>query len=207
MGTDIYGGIEYRHPGVGSDYYEGEPWITALDLWPLYDRVDYPAFGCLFGVRNDAGFRPLAAGRGLPADVSGRLREQLGPWVTGSETAGASWVSWAELAALDPSSGPEHYRGRLTWWVTPGSRMLHQRFVPADWPGDVLTRLGTPPQGLGDAAGLVEWTAGEYRCRYEPLTAGTVLGEGTGWPQVFAVVKALADRFGDDAVRLVVAFG
>lgn len=25
VGTDIYGGIEYRHPGAGSDWYEGEP--------------------------------------------------------------------------------------------------------------------------------------------------------------------------------------
>jgi len=38
------------------------------------------------------------------------------------------------------------------------------------------------------------------------LTAGTVLGPETHWPHVFAVTKALADRFGDDCVRLVVAF-
>jgi hypothetical protein len=38
------------------------------------------------------------------------------------------------------------------------------------------------------------------------LTAGTVLGPETHWPHVFAVMKALADRFGDDGVRLVVAF-
>jgi hypothetical protein len=44
------------------------------------------------------------------------------------------------------------------------------------------------------------------RCTYEPLTAGVVLGEGTHWPHVFSVMKALAGRFGEDGVRLVVAF-
>ncbi|MBP2055652.1 stress response protein SCP2 [Streptomyces griseochromogenes] len=48
----IHGGIEFRHPGVDTDYYIGEPWVTAMDLWPLYDETDYAAFGCLFGVRN-----------------------------------------------------------------------------------------------------------------------------------------------------------
>lgn len=42
-------------------------------------------------------------------------------------------------------------------------------------------------------------------CAYEPLTVGAV-GPETHWPHVFAVMKALADRFGDDGVRLVVAF-
>ncbi|MGV9568604.1 hypothetical protein ACWDRX_02820 [Streptomyces nigra] len=43
-------------------------------------------------------------------------------------------------------------------------------------------------------------------CAYEPLTAGTVLGPDSDWPHVFAVMRALAGRFGDDGVRLVVAF-
>ncbi|MFJ4188816.1 hypothetical protein [Kitasatospora sp. NPDC089509] len=206
MSTDIYGGIEYRHPGVGGDYYEGEPWIATLDLWPLYDQVDYAAFGCLFGVRNNAGFRPLAAGRGLPEDVSSRLREQLEPWLSNGGLVEASWVTWAELAGLDPTTRSERFAGRLSWSTASPGR-TSQRYVPADWPAEVTDQLGAPPHGLAQAESPVEWTAGEYRCRYEPLTVGTVLGEGTGWPHVFAVMKALADRFGDEAVRLVVAFG
>ncbi|MYS46917.1 hypothetical protein GTY23_38200 [Streptomyces sp. SID5998] len=56
MSTDVHGGIEFRHPHADTDYYDGEPWVAAMDLWPLYDETDYAAFGCLFGVRNYAGF-------------------------------------------------------------------------------------------------------------------------------------------------------
>ncbi|MFE2663719.1 hypothetical protein [Streptomyces mirabilis] len=49
-------------------------------------------------------------------------------------------------------------------------------------------------------------TTDELACTYEPLTVGAVLGHETHWPHVFAVMKALAGRLGDDGVRLVVAF-
>jgi hypothetical protein len=121
-----------------------------MELWPLYDQRDYAAFGCLFGVRNQAGYRPLAAGRGLPRDVSSGLRAESEPWVAEGHLTGATWVSWAEIAALDPGSAPDHYVG--------------------------------------------------------PLTADSILGGESHWKHVFAVMKALADRFGEEAVRLVVAF-
>lgn len=206
MSTDIHGGIEFRHPDVGADYYEGEPWIAAMDLWPLYDQSDYAAFGCLFGVRNYAGFRPLAADRGLPPDLSRGLREQLEPSVDVGDLTGATWVSWAELAALDPASAPDHYVGRLTWATSALPSLLHQQLVPAQWPPEVLAVVGPPPRELGLAAQSSEWTSGDLQCRYEPLTAGSILGDGSHWPHVFAVMKSLAGRFGNDAVRLVVAF-
>ncbi|MGW0957703.1 hypothetical protein ACWD4K_01325 [Streptomyces gelaticus] len=141
MSTDIYGGIEYRHPGVGTDYYEGEPWITAMDLWPLYDQSDYAAFGCLFGVRNYAGFRPLAADRGLPPDLSSGRREQLRALVDAGDLTGATWVSWAEIAALDLASAPDHYACRLTWSTSSLPSLLHQQLVPTQWPRKSLQRL------------------------------------------------------------------
>ncbi|MFJ8994251.1 hypothetical protein ACIRQH_28105 [Streptomyces sp. NPDC102279] len=52
----------------------------------------------------------------------------------------------------------------------------------------------------------MEWITDELSHRYEPLTVGAVLGHETHWPHVFAVMKALAGRFGGDGVRLVVAF-
>ncbi|MFI9599703.1 hypothetical protein ACIHCX_07445 [Streptomyces sp. NPDC052043] len=68
LSTDIHGGIEFRHPDVGADYYDGEPWVAAMDLWPLCDETDDAAFGFLFGLNNYAGFQPLAPERGLPLD-------------------------------------------------------------------------------------------------------------------------------------------
>ncbi|MGW7380605.1 hypothetical protein [Streptomyces sp. NPDC054794] len=168
MSTDIHGGIEFRHPGVDTDYYEGEPWVAAMDLWPLYDETDYAAFGCLFGVRNYAGFQPLAPDRGLPVDLSSGMREHLGSCVAEGSLYGASWVSWAELASMDLAA--------------------------------------VSPTDLHSVTERVERTADGGMCTYEPRTVGAVLGPGTDWPHVFAVMKALAGRFGDDGVRLVVAF-
>ncbi|MER7850907.1 hypothetical protein ABTZ03_44080 [Kitasatospora sp. NPDC096077] len=206
MSTDIHGGIEFRHPGVDAGYYDGEPWAMAMDLWPLYDQSDYAAFGCLFGVRNYAGFRPLAADRGLPPDLSGGLRAELEPMVEAGDLHGATWVSWAEISRLDSASTPVHYTGRLTWSTVSLPSLLHQQLVPDQWPSDALDAVGPPPIGLDRSAHLTEWNAGDLHCRYEPLTAGSLLGSPSQWPHVFAVMKALADRFGEEEVRLVVAF-
>lgn len=205
VSTDIHGGIEFRHLGTGSDYYEGEPWVAAMDLWPLYDQTDYAAFGCLFGVRNYAGFRPLAAERGLPSDLSSGLRAQLESSVAAGDLRSASWVSWAELAGLDPSTDPDHFVGRLTWSTLSLPSTQHQRLVPASWPEDVRAEVGVP-DGLHPTTERLDWTTQNLHCTYEALKTGVVLGDGSHWPHVFAVMKALAGRFGEEAVRLVVAF-
>lgn len=200
MGTDIHGVIEFRHPGAGQDWYDDEPWVPALDLWPLYDERDYAAFGLLFGVRNAAGFRPLAEGRGLPGDASGEVRARL----DGLESR--SWVLWSELAATDPTTAPGHFVGRLGWSAPDKPWLSHRRLVPAVWPADVLAATGPPPEL--DALRATTWTGPDQRhYRYEPLTAGHLLGQDTHWPHVFAVMRALAGRYGDDRVRLVVGFG
>ncbi|MEV7387833.1 MULTISPECIES: hypothetical protein [unclassified Streptomyces] len=206
MGTDIYGGIEFRHPYAGTEDYDGEPWVTAMDLWPLYDETDYTAFGLLFGVRNYVGFRPLAAGRGLPADLSSNMRSVLCSWIDQGEMDSASWVSWAEIASVDPATAPEHYVGRVTWHQRSQPAIRRSQLVSRSWPAEVLAMVGVPPFDPHGTSERVEWTTEDLSCAYEPLTVGSVLSPQTHWPHVFAVMKALADRFGDDSVRLVVAF-
>jgi len=66
--------------------------------------------------------------------------------------------------------------------------------------------VGLPPTDSHSASERIEWTTRDLVCAYEPLTIKSVLGPTTHWPHVFAVMKALAGRFGDDGVRLVVAF-
>ncbi|SHI43402.1 hypothetical protein [Streptomyces sp. 3214.6] len=206
MGTDIYGGIEFRHPYAGTDDYDGEPWVTAMDLWPLYDETDYRAFGLLFGVRNYAGFPPLAPGRGLPDDLSSGMRSQLGSWVALGEMDSASWVNWGELASIDPAAGPENFVGRVTWHKKSLPSTRYGQLVSHQWPSEVLSVVGVPPVDRRSTSERVEWTIDDLVCAYEPLNMGAVLGPETHWPHVFAVMKALAGRFGDDGVRLVVAF-
>ncbi|MDA5140733.1 hypothetical protein PEM37_04385 [Streptomyces sp. AD681] len=66
--------------------------------------------------------------------------------------------------------------------------------------------MGVPPADSYSPSEHVEWIISDLVCTYEPLTVGGVLGPTTHWPHVFAVMKALAGRFGADSVRLVVAF-
>lgn len=86
-------------------------WKAAARLDCLNTTRDYDAFGCLFGVMNLAGFRPAAADRGLPADASELVRQQHralyqpARWTT--------WVSWAEIAAIDWDEPAEYTDARL----------------------------------------------------------------------------------------------
>lgn len=41
VGTDIYGAIEYRNPNEDEDWFEGEPWVRAIDVNSLHDDFDY----------------------------------------------------------------------------------------------------------------------------------------------------------------------
>ncbi|MGW3344602.1 hypothetical protein ACWDA3_14915 [Nonomuraea rubra] len=114
MSTDIYGFIETRHPHAGEDWHEGEAWTVCMPLYPLYDDQDYESFGCLFGVRNQRGWPPVAAGRGLPADASEMVRADYeNSALIDAAVHGCTWISWAELRDLDMTvAAPEH--GPLT---------------------------------------------------------------------------------------------
>lgn len=80
-------------------------WYAVIDAGELLDR-NYDAFGMLFGVRNRAGFAPVADHRGLPADVSDSVREHGTPpedaddemWICYHSP---TWVSWAEIKAIN----------------------------------------------------------------------------------------------------------
>lgn len=98
MGADIHGFIECRGT-YGTLDEEDSSWHAAIDLDLLYGGRSYDAFGCLFGVRNYAGFRPLAEGRGLPSDVTAEVRHAYegAPDLFHS----ASWIGWEELGAAD----------------------------------------------------------------------------------------------------------
>ncbi|OMI39808.1 hypothetical protein [Streptomyces sparsogenes] len=133
-----------------------------MDLSPLYSGNDYTAFGCLFGVRNHAGWAPVAAGRGLPDDASAQVRRDYEQWAPLGALHSATWVTWQELEALVGSS-------------------------PA------TARPGT-------------WTSGSAKLGFHRVTRGQALGPGSGWEHVFAVMKALAGRFGPQGVRLVAYF-
>ncbi len=70
-----------------------------------------------------------------------------------------------------------------------------------------MDAYGTPPSGASPVeAPAGRWEVSGATLEYRPVTRRDVLGPGTGWEHVFAVMQALAGRFGPGGVRLVVWF-
>ncbi len=207
--TDIYGFIEVRHPSADEDWYEGEPWLTSMSLYPLYTDSDYAAFGCLFGVRDWLGWTPVSAGHGLPADVSEQVRADYeGCARSDAAVHGCTWVSWSQLRDLDMSARPAA-RGMLAVRSGPTSmpHTIRRYRIDDRWPDEVVEQYGIPPLGVSPTvASAGRWQVAGATLEYGPVTRLHVLGPGTGWEHVFSVMRALAERFGDDGVRLVVWF-
>src|SRR5579862_3951621 len=97
MGTNIYGWVEVR-----SLYVEEPLWMAVLQIWPLLER-NYLMFGSLFGVRNLAGFRPVAPERGIPADASTEVKQEFTADQAEypAQSHWPSWISWQEIKAID----------------------------------------------------------------------------------------------------------
>lgn len=56
---------------------------------------------CLFGVRNSFGFRPVAEDPGFPDDASVGLSSDYAVYAGPGDTFGTTWVTWAEVTAVD----------------------------------------------------------------------------------------------------------
>lgn len=96
MGCDIHGRVEVDRASKFDD--EEGWWSVASHLSPFVGRR-YDAFGCLFGVRNNAGFEPIAADRGIPDDAARKTREAHESW--GRDAHSESFITYAELQDVD----------------------------------------------------------------------------------------------------------
>ncbi|MFF4852467.1 hypothetical protein [Streptomyces sp. NPDC001194] len=200
MGTDMHGFIECRDE-------DDRRWNGAIDIAHLYDGRSYAAFGALFGVRDATSFRPLAEYRGLPADVSPESLAGFASW--SPDAAGASWITWAELAAADWDEAAnevddcvhEFRRGPEGTWEMHGRNTGLDRFAELARPAapEALYRAGrTYPDGT-------EWLDGDRLFRVGRLRRKDAVLDGE-WGAVWSVMRTLASRYGDEGVRLVVWF-
>ncbi|GAB1644236.1 hypothetical protein [Krasilnikovia sp. MM14-A1259] len=214
MGTDIYGAIEVRDL-IGATALDGSisaaskqeaRWMHCMDLYPLYPGGDYSPLGCLFGIRNWNGWEPVAEGRGLPADVSETVGKDYEHDAEIDQAVGGStWVSWPELRDLDMTVTPLA-RGVLEVNQN-GSGLYHCYRIEDEWPADVVAEYG--PSLAGESPVSVaygSWQHGTTTFTYKKVTRNDVLGPGTGWEHVFAVMRTLAERYGEEGVRLVAWF-
>ncbi|MFE1318390.1 hypothetical protein [Kitasatospora phosalacinea] len=197
MGTDISGFVECRAR------YGSGAWQAAIDLELLLDSRDYDAFGCLFGVRNYANFRPLAAGRGLPADASAAVLTARDEFPLHSDT---TWIGWDELAAVDWDEPAEDTDSRLHQFrqTEHGPRFVGK----AGWSARFAEALGLTPPAPGEPLPTwpegTEWQIGDTRYRAVRLTRREAVGPR--WQPLLALMSTLGELHGAENVRLVVWF-
>ncbi|MER5639531.1 hypothetical protein ABT095_21550 [Kitasatospora sp. NPDC002227] len=206
MGTDISGLVECRAWRL---HEEGEPvWHAAVNLFMLYRGRDYDAFGCLFGVRNYANFRPLAAGRGRPADASDAVRAELDRLAQWPESvSGTSWITWAELKAVDwteltekDDSRIHEYRRTADGLEYVGKSAWSREFAEVSGiDRRVSEQEPTWPEGS-------EWRSGDRVYRSTRISRRDAVEENGEWQPVWTVMETLAALHGDENVRLVVWF-
>ncbi|HEY0698109.1 MAG TPA: hypothetical protein VGD43_09910 [Micromonospora sp.] len=195
MGTDIAGGVEIRPDGPGSSWKLAD---VSLDALPRH----YDAFGLLFGVRNHAGFEPVAPGRGLPEDASPEL---LGLQLADSEH-GHTWVAWTQLAHIDWSAQAPRVDDRIHEYelTSQGPRFKgkaghHGRAWRAVAGEQADPRGSSYPEGT-------EWRTADRMWRVERLSHGEVLRADPQLRALLSSMRDLAERYGEDNVRLVVWF-
>ncbi len=179
--------------------------MLALDLSLLCFDGDHTAFGCLFGVRNTAGWDPVVPARGLPSDASAGVLRQYEEYR--NEWHSPTWATWKELRDIDLGETPVGVRGLVTALDTADSALHRLYWVSDVWNASLVERFGVPPLGgTPVAADYGEWAVGDARLRYERFTRRQAIGPGSDWEHVFNVMEALAGRFGAEGVRLVVYF-
>ncbi|MFF6777174.1 hypothetical protein ACFY8W_26980 [Streptomyces sp. NPDC012637] len=189
MGTDIRGFPECRSTYRTLDVDDASR-HAAISLDLLYGGRDYEAFGCLFGVRNHAGFRPLAGHRDLPPDAAAGTRAEFGLW--GRDAHGASWIGWPELTRVDWSEPAERPDERAD---------LYRRGADGDWVFSGKVFPDRPDRAEGET-----WERDGVLLRMGRMTRREAVPADGEWRPVWATMGALAEVHGDENVRLVVWF-
>ncbi len=199
MGTDIHGWIEIALQPFPED---DKSWVALVDVLFLFWR-DYDLFGCLFGVRNYADFRPLAPDRGIPEDASTTVREGFF-----KEAENPSWILWSELKAVDweEETLTPHVRLNEYHYDENGELKLYQS--GGGWTTDIEKATGvTRDQFWAPDHHWLEGQEWEFEgkiFRTERIKRKVVLNGS--FKDVMAIMQVLGNRFGDENVRLVVWF-
>ena len=211
MGWDITGMIECRASTTAHEAV----WIAVRGLNSLYEGRNYDSFGSLFGWKNYANFRPIAEGRGLPPDVSSEVKEDCERY--DGEEAGTTWISWAEIKAIDWEEESEQADSRIHRYErNDQGELIYKR--KAIWDRE-FTELLESQQGVTEAGMLLsaiealvmkpvraegqQWEKGNVVYRAEKLKRKEICND---WLATFKVMQELAVTYGDDGVRLIVWF-
>ena len=184
--SDIYGAVEIRSVGI---------WLSVIDISSLLMK-HFDLHGCLFGIDNYAGYSPLFADRGLPPDCSDAILTDTQQYM--SENGHPSWVLWSELRVVDWQERAPVRDQRITEFI----REEESEIKVTKWLNDpnwawVRAALDRDPEAEILADGRV--------FRRLVLRRSDCLVD-TDFPLLMELMACLAERFGDDNVRMVVWF-
>jgi len=186
MTTDVNGWVEWR-------------WNEADDEWTGVIKIgmivagNYDMYGCLFGVRNYTGFRPVAYNRGLPTNASDETKAEYTQY--GTEAFSPSWIAWPEIAAIDWSEEALDYRV-YHYKRYDNGQVVYQQMKS-------LTR--NHPRFEDMYEGMM-WEEGDTVYKVQSIRKQTILDILPGWQLIFEMMAVMAMRYGNENVRLVVWF-
>ncbi|GIH21444.1 hypothetical protein Raf01_96160 [Rugosimonospora africana] len=209
VGVDIDGFIEVRPWPSWPDLPHEIEWEAAARLDCLYATRNYDAFGCLFGVMNYAGFRPVAADRGLPPDASEQAQQSFRDADADAGRLWPTWIGWDEIQQVDWNESAEHADARLHryerdnagQWILRGKASWSREALEAQ--GVSMPQPGTAPNIWPDGS---VWTNGDVQFRAERLTRRDAIPDEGNWHPVWEVMAVLGRLHGDENCRLVVWF-
>ncbi|TYC76333.1 hypothetical protein EH183_01495 [Streptomyces sp. CB01881] len=120
---------------------------------------------------------------------------------------GVTWITWAELKAVDWNEPAERPDGRLHQYrqTADGLRLTGK----AGWCPRFAQAVGLPESAMGQPQEWPEgseWLIDGILYRAETMRRREAVTEDGEWKPVWTVMEALASTHGDDNVRLVVWF-
>lgn len=185
-----------------------EHWTGVIKLHAIIANRNREVFAWLFGVCWNADnplhhdLPPIAAERGLPADVSYDTARSYADTVPilPKEYFGATWVTLAEVQAIDWDQPIEE---RITV-----SRHGKYPFGMRYWRSQFLQEHADLVPGPAETLHPdMEWTVGDMDYRVDAMRRRDVLNPD--WQVLLRMMDALATRWteGSSFVRLVVWFG
>lgn len=187
MGTDIHGWIEIK-----TNWGE---WAGLIKIDLLVER-NRDLFGCLFGVTNHANFKPIAAQRGFPSDLSEEVTQEILWWEEEDGTApeNPTWITWEEIKGIDWEEES----------VEPDSRAHRYRKTET---GE-LEYVGKGIGGLADSSWQVlergeTLEVGDIVFKLEKIKRKEILASAQ---LLFSWMEKVAKDFKEPSIRLVVWF-
>lgn len=195
MGCDIHGHIE-----VDKSHNEDVTrWISAGTLFPFVGR-SYDAFGCLFGVRNYSNFNPVAPDRGIPRPMSRSAKEDYESWKQDAHSQ--SFLNYTEIQDIDWDETADEVDARYS--------VLDENKEPtgtkfALGPASGWNEIVEENKEAIEAGEPVPNESGDQHIQKRKLTRGEALSGAWQW-LLHDYMGMLADRFGEENVRVVVWF-